>query len=158
MKSGAIKDGYDGLIKARKFRMHIASTANGGFAIAQNDVVRLMKLPASAVISNIEMKWEAGGGTNTLTVRYGKVSDDSSTHVDLKTSLVGGSAGYWRMVDETAAATTTLVAPGYEFYLELEMAGTNGWPVDKYIEGMVYYFTPTFDDEITDADDIMATS
>lgn len=151
MNSGALAvSDFKSNLKVRQFRYHIEAA---GAALAQSDIIRMMKLPADAVIADVHMKWEAGGGTNTLTLRYGKVSDDSVTHVDLKTNLTGGSAGYFRLSDETAAATNVLVEPGYESYIEIELAGANGWAVDKYIKGAVFYYTPSFDDEITDADD-----
>lgn len=141
---------FDSNIKVRQFRYHLAST---GTLLADNDVIRLMKMPSNAVIVDIHIKNEAGGGTNTTTVRYGKVSDDSVTHGDIKVDINMGSAAYWRLSDETAAAATILVEPGYEFYLELEVTGSSGWPVDKYIKGAVFYYVPSFDDEITDEDD-----
>lgn len=148
----AVKDAFDGAVKAKSFRLHIASAANGGTAMEQNSIARAVKLPVGAILQDIHMRWEAGGGTNTLNVRRCATSD-GTTHTDIKTTLTGGSAGYWRLSDETAGAETCRPTPlAVESWIDIEMAGTNGWPVDKYIEGTVYYVMPTFDDEIADVD------
>lgn len=146
----AVKEALDGAVKAKAFRLHIASVVNGGAALEQNSVARAVKLPKGAMIKDIHMKWEAGGGTNTINVRRCATSD-GTTHTDIKTGLVGGSAGYWRLSDETAAAETCAHKLAAESFIDLEFAGANGWPVDQYIEGTVFYTTPTFDDEIEDA-------
>jgi hypothetical protein len=146
----AVFDTLDGSVKAKSFRLHIASTANGGAALEQNSVIRAVKLPKGAILQDIHMRWEAGSGTNTLAVRRTAVSD-GVTHTDIKTGLVGGSAGYWRLSDETAGAETCRPTPlAVESWIDIECAGANGWPVDKYIEGTVFYVMPTFDDEIED--------
>lgn len=151
----AVKEALDGAVKAKAFRLHIAATADGGVALEQSSVARAVKLPAGAMIQDIHMRWEAGGGTNTLAVRRCATSD-GTTHTDIKTGLVGGSAGYWRLSDETAAAETCRPTPlAVESWIDIEFAGTNGWPVDKYIEGTVFYTMPTFDDEF---DDIAGTA
>ncbi len=145
-----VKETFDGAVKAKSFRLHIASVANGGAALEQLSVVRVAKLPKGAILQDIHMRWEAGGGTNTLAVRRTAVSD-GTTHTDIKTGLTGGSAGYWRLSDETAAAETCRPTPlAVESWIDIEMAGANGWPVDKYIEGTIFYVMPTYDDERED--------
>lgn len=146
----AVKEALDGNVKAKAFRLHIASIANGGVALEQNSVARAVKLPKGAKIKDIHMRWEAGGGTNTINVRRCATSD-GITHADIKAGLVGGSAGYWRLSDETAGAETCGHRLAAESWIDLEFVGANGWPVDQYIEGTVFYTTPTFDDEIEDA-------
>ena len=145
----AVKETLDGAVKAKSFRLHIASVANGGAALEQNSVARAVKLPKGAIIKDIHLRWEAGGGTNTINVRRCATSD-GTTHTDIKTGLVGGSAGYWRLSDETAGAETCEHKLAAESWIDLEFAGANGWPVDQYIEGTVFYVMPTFDDEIED--------
>ncbi len=146
----AVKETLDGAVKAKSFRMHIAAAADGGAALEQNSVARAVKLPAGAILQDMHMRWEAGGGTNTLNVRRCATSD-GTTHTDIKTNLTGGSAGYWRLSDETAAAETCRPTPlAVESWIDIEFAGANGWPVDKYIEGTVFYVMPTYDDEIED--------
>jgi len=149
-KNSVMASGYKGMPMVRRFRYHIAST---GSALSNGDIIKLVKFPKEAVILNVEAKWEAGGGTNTFGFRL----NDGSNTTTLKTGLTGGSNGYFRLIDETAAAGTMMVpapaATPIDFDLEILLAGANGWPVDKYIEGMVTYYTPSFDDEITDSDD-----
>jgi hypothetical protein len=147
----AVKDApnYDGSLKAKHFRLRIAATADGGAALEQNSVARAVKLPEGACLVDIQMRWEAGGGTNTFGVRRCATSD-GTTHTDIKTSLVGGSAGYWRLSDETAATETMFKRLDVESWIDLEFTGANGWPVEKYIEGIVVYFVPCFDDEVYD--------
>lgn len=140
-------DERDGQLKVKRFYFHIASVANGGTALEQNSIARAVRLPKGAMIDSIKMKWEAGGGTNTINVRRCAVSD-GTTHTDIKTSLTGGSAGYWQSIDETAGAEVTCSRLTAESWIDLEFAGTNGWPVDKYIEGQVAYSMPSTQDEL----------
>ena len=145
----AVRAGMDGLVQAKRFRFKIATVALGGAALEQNSIVRVAKLPAGTIIEDIQIKWEAGGGTNTLAVRRCATSD-GTTHTDLKTGLTGGSAGYWRNVDETAGAENVCSRLAVESWIDIEMAGANGWPVDKYIEGVIFYTNPAYDDEFAD--------
>lgn len=144
-----VKDAIDGLVKAKSFRFKIATVALGGAALDTLSIVRIAKLPAGAIIHDIHARWEAGGGTNTLAFRRCATSD-GTTHTDLKTGLTGGSAGYWRLSDEVAAAETVPTRLAVESWIDIEMAGANGWPVDKFIEGTIYYTTPCYDDELED--------
>ena len=140
-------DKNDGNLKVKRFYLHIASVANGGTALEQNSIARAVRLPKGAVIDSIKMRWEAGGGTNTLAVRRTAVSD-GTTHTDIKTGLTGGSAGYWQSIDETAGAEYTMNRMTVESWIDIEFAGSNGWPVDKYISGQVVYSMPSTEDEI----------
>ena len=136
-------------LKIKQFRIHVATVANGGAALAQNSVVKAMNLPANAVIFDIQAKWAAGGGTNTFSILQTKQSD-GTTIATIKSGLAGGTAGFWRMCDEAAAAAVTLVASTVPYRIDISFTGANGWPVDVVMEGYVLYFVPTFDDEFTD--------
>jgi len=145
----AVRDAFDGAIKVKRFKYKIATVLLGGAALETLSIVRLAKLPAGARIFDIQLQWEAGGGTNTMAVRRCAVSD-GTTHTDLKTGITGGSAGWWSLHTEADAAETCPIPLAVESWIDIEMAGTNGWPVDKYIQGSILYSTPTFDDELAD--------
>lgn len=142
----AVKDQFDGCLKIKKFKYKIAAT---GAAIATNGLIRVVKLPKGAILHDILLAWDAGGGTNTIDVRSTYTSDGTTTTA-IKSSLVGGSAGYWRMSDETAGAANCMAAMAAESWIELVFSGANGWPVSEGISGMITYFMPTFQDEIDD--------
>ena len=138
-----------GLVCCKQFYFKIAAVADGGTALDQLSIVRIAKLPKDAAIVDIHARWEAGSGTNTLALRRCATSD-GTTHTDLKTGLTGGSAGFFRLSDETAAADTVWAPLAVESWIDIEMAGANGWPVSKYIKGCIFYTVPTFDDEVPD--------
>lgn len=143
----AVKDDpSDGSIKTKRFYFHIASVANGGAALAQNSIVRLVRLPAQARLVDIMVQFEAGGGTNSGKLRRCAVSD-GTTHTDIYTFSDMSSAGYLRLSKETAAAETCPIPLAVESWIDFEVTGSSGWPVDEYIRGEVQYSVPTFDDE-----------
>jgi hypothetical protein len=141
-----VPDAFDGSVKVKRFYFHIASVANGGTALDQNSIVRLVKLPAGAEILDMHIRHGAGGGTNTVSIRRCATSD-GTTHTDIHTAHDISSAGFFRLISETAAAETCPVHLAVESWIDLEFTGSSGWPVDIAIEGSVIYTMPTFDDE-----------
>jgi hypothetical protein len=145
----AVKDSPgSAAVQSKRFYFHIASVANGGAALDQNSIVRMVRLPAEARIIDILGQHEAGGGTNAAKIRRCAVSD-GTTHTDILTLSDMSSAGYFRLSEETPAAETCPIPLAVESWIDIEFTGASGWPVDKYIQGEVLYTVPTFDDEFS---------
>ncbi len=128
---------------------------------AQNDIVRMVRVPINSILYDVRVSWSASADANA-TVQVGTSAGADSIMNALTTTGIGFASLGAGVQGTTAIATglkaASSIRPGYKFtsadYITVKFNGSAGWPADAEIEVAYVYSMDYGADLSTDGDNV----